>query len=86
MPYLLPNAQGGTDELLAVIARECSVKEVVMAAQEIVEHLRADTGENEDVDGSSEPDGVNLAVQFTRIMSLFATGKHVCSQSPVRLI
>jgi hypothetical protein len=75
-----PSAQDGTDELLAVIARECSAKEVVMAAQEMVEHLRTDAGEVEDVDSSSEPD-VNLAVQFTRIMSLFAKGKHICPQS-----
>lgn len=49
-----------------------------MAAQEMVEHLRTDAGEAEDVDGSSE--GVNLAVQFTRIMSLFAKGKHMRPQ------
>ena len=50
-----------------------------MAAQEIVEHLRTDAGEDEDEDRSSE--GVSLAVQFTRIMSLFAKGKHIRPQS-----
>jgi hypothetical protein len=58
----------------------------MMAAQEMVEHLRTDAEEAEDVDGSSEPDGVNLAVQITRMMSLFATGKHMCLQSLVGLI
>ncbi len=46
-----------------------------MAAQEVVEHLRSDAEEAEDVDGLSE--GVNLAVQFARITSLFAKGKHM---------
>ena len=46
-----------------------------MAAQEMVEHLRSDAGEAEDADGLSE--GVNLAVQFARIMALFAKGKNV---------
>ncbi|KAH9174778.1 hypothetical protein EDB89DRAFT_471293 [Lactarius sanguifluus] len=70
LPHLLPSAQDGTDELLAVIAHQCSAKEVIMAAQEVVERLRSDAGEAEDVDDLSE--GVNLAVQFTRITSLFA--------------
>jgi hypothetical protein len=50
-----------------------------MAAQEMVEHLRSDVGEAEDVDGLSE--GVNLAVQFARVMALFAKGKHIRPQS-----
>ena len=50
-----------------------------MAAQERVEHLRSDAGEAEDVDDLSE--GVNLAVQFARIMALFAKGKHIRPQS-----
>ncbi|KAI9444189.1 hypothetical protein H4582DRAFT_1919943 [Lactarius indigo] len=70
LPHLLPSAQDGTDELLAVIAHQCSAKEVMVAAQEVVEHLRSDAGEAEDVDNLSE--GVNLAVQFARITSLFA--------------
>ena len=57
-----------------------------MAAQEMVEHLRTDAGEAEDVEGSPELDSVDLAVQFTRIMALFTTGKHVHSQSLVMLI
>ncbi|KAH9038573.1 hypothetical protein EDB85DRAFT_2189476, partial [Lactarius pseudohatsudake] len=50
IPHLLPSTQDGTDELLAVIAHQCSAKEVIMAAQEVVEHLRSDAGEAEDVD------------------------------------
>ena len=50
----------------------------MMAAQEMVEHLRTDAREAEDVDGPSE--GVSLAVQFTRIMSLFAKGKYTHTQ------
>lgn len=41
-----------------------------MVAQEVVEHLRSDAREAEDVDGLSG--GVNSAVQLTRITSLFA--------------
>ncbi|KAH8984949.1 hypothetical protein EDB92DRAFT_1802815, partial [Lactarius akahatsu] len=59
LPHLLPSAQDGTDELLAAIAHQCSAKEVIMAAQEVLEHLRSDA-EAEDVDDLSE--GVNLAV------------------------
>ena len=50
-----------------------------MAAQEMVEHLRSDAEEAEDADGLSE--GVNLAVQFARIMALFAKGKNIHPQS-----
>ncbi|KAH9059615.1 hypothetical protein EDB87DRAFT_1621951, partial [Lactarius vividus] len=70
LPRLLPSVQDGTDELLAVIAHRCNAKEIMMAAQEVVEHLRSDTGETEHVDDLSE--GVNLHVQFARITSLFA--------------
>ncbi|KAH9171586.1 hypothetical protein EDB89DRAFT_1906865 [Lactarius sanguifluus] len=67
LPHLLPSAQDSTDELLAVIALQFSMKEVVMAAQ-VDEHLISDGGEAEDVDDLLE--GVGLAVQFTRITSL----------------
>jgi len=50
-----------------------------MVAQEVVERLRSDPDEAEDADGLSE--GVSLAVQFTRIMSLFAKGKHIRPQT-----
>lgn len=54
-----------------------------MAAQEMVEHLRSDAGESEDVDSLSG--GVNLAVQFARIMALFAKGKRIRPQSPCQM-
>jgi len=53
-----------------------------MAAQ-VVERLRSDPDEAEDTDGS---EGVSLAVQFTRIMSLFSKGKHVRPQTTRWLI
>jgi hypothetical protein len=43
-----------------------------VAAQEVVERLRTDSGEESDGDGESE--GMSLAVQLIRLQSLFAKG------------
>jgi hypothetical protein len=51
-----------------------------MAAQEVVERLRTDPAE----EGNRESEDVSLVVQLTRLMSLFAIGKYMRSQSPCR--
>jgi hypothetical protein len=60
-----------------LIARHCSAKEVIIAAQEAIERLRADMSEEES-DGESE--GVPLAVQLIRLLSLFAKSEYICLQ------
>jgi len=54
---------------LTLIARHCSAKEVIITAQEAIERLKANLSEEES-DGESE--GVPLAVQLIRLLSLFA--------------
>ncbi|KAH9000877.1 hypothetical protein EDB86DRAFT_2801797, partial [Lactarius hatsudake] len=84
LPHLLPSAQDGTDELLAVIAHQCSAKEVVMAAQEVVEHLRSDAGEAEDVDDLSG--GVNLAGVLTLCPWIIAIPRLTLRKSPSQIL
>lgn len=48
-----------------------------MAAQEAIEHLRADSSAEESDD---ESEGVPLAVQLMRLLSLFANGEYVWLQ------
>lgn len=69
IPPLLPCSRDGTDDLLTLIARHCSAKEIIIAAQEAIERLKADLSEEES-DGESE--SVPLAVQLIRLLSLFA--------------
>ncbi|KAI9510194.1 hypothetical protein F5148DRAFT_977142, partial [Russula earlei] len=53
LPLLFSCPQDGTDELLALIARHCNAKEVIMGTQEVIERLSAGSGEEEsDVDDS----------------------------------
>lgn len=53
-----------------MVARHCSAKEVVIAAQEVVERLRTDPADEVD----DEPESVSLVVQLTRLVSLLAKG------------
>jgi hypothetical protein len=65
-----------------LITRHCSAKEVIIAAQEAIERLRVDLSEEES-DGESE--GVPLAVQLIRLLSLFAKSEYICLQS-IRIV
>lgn len=62
---------------MTLIAHHCSAKEVIIAAQEAIERLKADLSEEES-DGESE--GVPLAVQLIRSLSLFAKSEYMCIQ------
>jgi hypothetical protein len=77
IPLLLPCPRDGTDDVLALIARHCSAKEVVMAAQEAAERLRSDPSEG---DSDDESEDVPLATQLTRLLSLLAKGEYVWLQ------
>ncbi|KAH9985665.1 hypothetical protein BJV74DRAFT_554635 [Russula compacta] len=66
LPFLLPCPRDGTDELLALIARHCSAKEIVMVVQEVVERFRTDLTEESDDESESAP----LIVQLIRLLSL----------------
>jgi hypothetical protein len=64
---------------LTLIARHCSAKEVIIAAQEAIERLRADLSESEE-ESDGESEGVPLAVQLIRLLSLFAKSEYICIQ------
>jgi hypothetical protein len=59
------------------MARHCSAKEVIIAAQEAIERLRTDISEDE---SDGELEGVPLAVQLIRLLSLFAKSEYICIQ------
>jgi hypothetical protein len=77
IPLLLPCSRDGADDLLTLIAHHCSAKEVIIAAQEEIERLRSELLEEESDD---ESEGVTLAVQLIRLLSLFAKSEYICLQ------
>ena len=71
IPIVVPTLKDGADELIGLMSTDCSAKEVVMSAEEVVETLdrTLQTGEDED-----DSDSLRLgpARQLVRLLGAYS--------------
>ncbi|KAI0064986.1 hypothetical protein BV25DRAFT_1799966 [Artomyces pyxidatus] len=69
IPHLLPCPRKGTEDLLRIVGEYANAKEIVMAAQEISEHMHISFDEEDE----SESQSASRAIQVSRLIALHAT-------------
>lgn len=74
LPLLLPSRDAAAEDVLAILGECSSSKEVVIAAQEATEQIRAALAADEDEDGNQTTQTQSPSHQLVRLLTLYAAG------------
>jgi hypothetical protein len=76
LPILIPCADTAAEDILSLVSKCASAKEVVIACQEFMEHLHVLLNDyNNESDIESKPIGFPPALQLKRLISIYAAGE-----------
>ncbi|KAH9896973.1 hypothetical protein C8Q73DRAFT_687966 [Cubamyces lactineus] len=71
IPIVIGSTKNGVDDILDLVSKECSAKEVVMAVEEAVETLERRPQSGEEDEGEEQSGRASAAVQVTRLIKAY---------------
>ncbi|KAI0372064.1 hypothetical protein BV20DRAFT_940950 [Pilatotrama ljubarskyi] len=75
IPIIVGSADGGADDLLDLMANECSAKEVVMAVEEVVENLDRQLQSGQEEESGHDAPHISASKQISRLIRAYAASK-----------